>query len=157
MTPLVIPLEIHTENPANGGRTPNSRLAAIFKRRTYEKIRDQSFQIMSGRIRDFLPKVKWPVSVTIVRLSAGKMDDDGIAAATKGIRDSVAQCLGVDDGDTSKVRFSYAGRKVPQGTYGVEVRIESMRVACICEHTLMVHDNLGCTVDECQCLASRPS
>lgn len=49
---------------------------------------------------------KWHVS--IVPYGNKTMDDDGLSASCKWIRDTIARFLKVDDGDTKRIRFSYA-------------------------------------------------
>ena len=44
--------------------------------------------------------------VTLTRVSPRAMDDDGAIAALKHVRDEVAACLGVDDGDP-RVEWGY--------------------------------------------------
>jgi hypothetical protein len=64
-----------------------------------------------------------PFTVTLTRLigSGGRrLDDDNNASGFKAIRDAVAKCLGVDDGDL-RVAWRCDQRKAPE--WGVEVRI----------------------------------
>jgi hypothetical protein len=49
---------------------------------------------------------RWHVS--IVPYGNKTMDDDGLSASCKWIRDEIARFLNVDDGDTRRVRFSYS-------------------------------------------------
>jgi hypothetical protein len=63
-----------------------------------------------------------PCLVTFTRSGPRPMDSDNLAGAFKGLRDSVARWLGVDDGDESKVAWAYRQEKGPAG---VRVRIES--------------------------------
>lgn len=64
-----------------------------------------------------------PVDVHLVRVSPGTrpMDDDGVVAALKSVRDQVAEELGVDDGSRALVRFTYTGER---GPWGVRVVVE---------------------------------
>jgi hypothetical protein len=68
-----------------------------------------------------LPEDAFPMVVTLNRLSAGTMDDDGLRSSLKYVRDAVAKWLGVDDGDTSRVMYHYLQTKCPPKTYGVRV------------------------------------
>lgn len=62
-----------------------------------------------------------PVNVKLVRIGPRKMDFDNYVSGFKGIRDAVAQWLKCDDGDESKVTFSYAQEK---GEPSVRIEIE---------------------------------
>jgi hypothetical protein len=60
-----------------------------------------------------------PCTVTLTRTAPSEgLDDDNLAGALKGVRDAVAEWLGVDDKRTDVVRYVYAQRR---GQWGVEV------------------------------------
>ncbi len=63
-----------------------------------------------------------PATVTLTRLSAGELDDDNLRGALKGVRDGVADRLGVDDRDP-RVTWRYAQARCPRGQYGVRIDI----------------------------------
>jgi hypothetical protein len=65
------------------------------------------------------PRPDLPCIVTLTRISPRKLDDDNLQGAFKGVRDEVADWLGVDDGD-SRVTWLYAQRK---GKASIEVAI----------------------------------
>lgn len=65
-----------------------------------------------------------PATVTLTRLSAGELDDDGLRAALKSVRDGVADAFGTDDSAKSKLRFEYTQERCKRGAYGVRVQIE---------------------------------
>jgi len=70
-------------------------------------------------------RTRWPkppVTVTFTRRSARVMDDDNLRMAMKAIRDTIAELLGVDDGDAS-VRWEYAQDKPGRGGARVTVRL----------------------------------
>ena len=60
-----------------------------------------------------------PVRVRFVRVGRKKLDDDNLAHCFKAARDAVADWLGVDDGDTAAVRWSY--RQRPGWKAGVRI------------------------------------
>ena len=69
-------------------------------------------------------RTKWPkppATVTFIRRSARVMDDDNLRMAMKAIRDTIAELLGVDDGDPS-VRWEYA-QEPGRGGARVTVRL----------------------------------
>jgi hypothetical protein len=70
-----------------------------------------------------LPNLPTPLAVTLTRIGGRRMDDDGVAAGCKSLRDAVAQTLGMDDGDP-RVTWCYSQRPGP-GPVGVEVRIST--------------------------------
>lgn len=47
-----------------------------------------------------------PFSVTLTRYGPKVLDDDGLAASLKYFQDGVAKALNVDDGNTSKIRWT---------------------------------------------------
>lgn len=63
--------------------------------------------------------------VRIVRIGPGTMDDDGLAAACKSVRDGIADALGINDRQP-KGFWDYAQEKQGKGVYAV--RIELMEV-----------------------------
>jgi Holliday junction resolvase RusA-like endonuclease len=67
--------------------------------------------------------VPLPVLVTWVRVGRQVMDTDNLAGSAKALRDAMAKWIGVDDGDTDSVKWSYEQRS---GDAGVEVRIENL-------------------------------
>jgi hypothetical protein len=60
------------------------------------------------------------VVVRLTRIGPRKLDSDNVAGACKATRDGVADWLGVDDGDESRVRWVYAQER---GAYGVRVEV----------------------------------
>lgn len=67
--------------------------------------------------------LKPPFRVTITRVGRRMLlDDDNLATSAKHVRDGIAQALGVDDGDTSKVTWRYGQRLGRQ--YRVQVEME---------------------------------
>ncbi len=64
----------------------------------------------SNAERDFGRAVKLPVSVKLCRVGQRKLDGDNLQGALKHVRDGIADWLGVDDGDESKVSWEYSQR-----------------------------------------------
>ena len=60
-----------------------------------------------------------PCSVRLTRVapSAG-LDDDNLPGALKGVRDQIAQWIGIDDRHSRQVRYVYAQKR---GPWGVEI------------------------------------
>jgi hypothetical protein len=70
--------------------------------------------------RGLLPAL---VTLTRIRTARGKvLDDDNLAAGFKAIRDGVADGLGVNDGDRTRVRWKYAEERGEE--WAVRIRIE---------------------------------
>lgn len=60
-----------------------------------------------------------PCTVRLTRSAPSNgLDDDNLAGALKAVRDQVAEWLGVDDKDRSRVRYVYAQRR---GPWAVEI------------------------------------
>ena len=51
------------------------------------------------------------IVVTLTRVSPRALDDDNLRGALKACRDEVAAYFGVDDGNTSRIRFEYSQAK----------------------------------------------
>ncbi len=62
------------------------------------------------------------LKVTITRIGKRVMDDDNLAASAKYVRDGIADALGIDDGDTTKVTWAY--KQLIGKEYGCHIRIE---------------------------------
>lgn len=65
-----------------------------------------------------------PFAIQLTRLAPRMMDDDGLAASFKAVRDGIADRLCVNDG-SDKIAFKYAQRKSKQ--YGVEIEFTELR------------------------------
>ncbi len=63
-----------------------------------------------------------PCTVRLIRGSAGVLDDDNLRGALKGVRDGVADALGVDDRDP-RVTWQYAQERTRRGVAWVRVEI----------------------------------
>jgi len=61
-----------------------------------------------------------PIECRIIR-HGRTMDDDNLAACCKQVRDAIALYLGVDDGPTGPVRWSYAQRS--SSAYGCQIEM----------------------------------
>jgi hypothetical protein len=69
----------------------------------------------------FLEKpTTWPVVVRLTRIGPRKLDSDNVSGACKAVRDGVADFLGINDGDESKVSWVYAQEL---GQYGVRIEL----------------------------------
>lgn len=73
-----------------------------------------------------IKSAKWwfgtPIRVTFTRLGTKKLDDDNLTGAFKAVRDVMAEWLGVDDGDTSRVRWVYKQRASFVAGIRIEIR-----------------------------------
>ena len=58
---------------------------------------------------------RFVVGLTRVSPATRPPDDDNARVAMKHVRDGIADRLGVDDGDTSRVRWEYATERGPWG------------------------------------------
>lgn len=121
---IMVRLDLHTTNPLNGSRG-NTMVAHAIKARQRARERDTArAMVMAALGRQGLhgrgPALA-PWVVRLTRISAGTMDDDGLAASNKGVRDGIAAALGIDDGDRARLRFVYGQRKGKRGEHAVEV------------------------------------
>lgn len=63
-----------------------------------------------------------PFGVSIIRIGKRTLDSDNLQGACKSFRDGIADALGVDDGDTSKVKWRYGQQKGLDYKVRVEIR-----------------------------------
>lgn len=68
-----------------------------------------------------LGAMRWLVSLS--RWSPGRLDGDNLQASLKYVRDGIAYALGVDDGDESRIEWSYSQHRCRRGEQGVSVVI----------------------------------
>jgi hypothetical protein len=125
---VMVYLPVKTKNPLNGS-SGNSRIAAVIRSRARAKLRAVTHMMVAAALaRRRLagaPLAPWRVRMT--RVSSGRLDPhDGLGASLKGAIDGVADALGIDDGDESRLRFVLEQRKGKRGEYGVEVLLEPL-------------------------------
>lgn len=68
-----------------------------------------------------------PVTVALTRLGPKTLDDDGLRAALKHVRDGIADAYGCDDSDKAPITWAYAQEK--SRDYGVRITIATADVA----------------------------
>lgn len=73
------------------------------------------------RLAIVVPKQPLPCIVTLTRIGPKRLDDDNLSGAFKGVRDGIADRLGVDDADPL-IEWRYAQEK---GAYGIRITIET--------------------------------
>ena len=73
---------------------------------------------------DKATKPQPPCIVRLTRVAPSNgLDDDNLPGALKGVRDQIAEWLGVDDKHRERVRYEYAQRR---GPWGVEIEFAAM-------------------------------
>ena len=113
----VIPLRL--AGGLNAREHWGARSARVAKER-----RDTRFSSMASLGRDWFMRVQFPVEVTITRVGPRFLDLDNLYGSCKGVRDEVADMLGITDGpEDSRATWRCQQRK---GTYGVEVEIRAL-------------------------------
>lgn len=94
---------------------PNAREHFHAKAKRVRKEREAAASALAGK-----PKPPLPCSVLLTRCAPSNgLDDDNLVGSLKGVRDQVADWLGVNDRDRMRVRYRYAQTRAPWG-----VRIE---------------------------------
>jgi hypothetical protein len=63
-----------------------------------------------------------PVTITITRRGGRRMDDDGLTASAKHVRDGIADWLGIDDGDP-RLTWVVKQDTAPRGQHWVDVEV----------------------------------
>ena len=109
--PYTFTLPIRTVNPLN----TREHWAKRAKRSKSE--RESAYWLTP---EPYLVTSQRPVIVFLERVGKRKMDDDGLSASFKAIRDGIASKLGIDDG-SEDIRFVYSQRVYKR--YYVEVTI----------------------------------
>lgn len=112
---ITVILPLHTHNSTN-----NRRHWRFVWTRSKRERGTAAMLVRNQLVRN---GVKPPAVVTITRLSAGELDDDGLRSALKSVRDGIADAFGVDDSARSPLRFEYAQEKCKRGAYAVRVEI----------------------------------
>src|SRR5450631_3075163 len=64
-----------------------------------------------------------PFLVTLTRVGPRRVDSDNVVSSAKHVRDQIAHCLGIDDGDP-RIEFVYAQEI---GPYAVKVKVSAGR------------------------------
>ena len=112
---FTIPLRV--ENTSNKREHWRARSSRIKKERAATRL--AFIADAAGAVPPF------PVVVEMTRGSAGTLDDDGLCASLKAVRDEVAACLGCGDSPRDPVQWRYAQEKRPRGVFDVTVRVTS--------------------------------
>lgn len=123
---ILVRLPLRTRNPLNQP-TGNTRVAGIMRSRARAEQRGATLMAVSAALsrRRLTGAQLAPVRVTVTRISPGRLDPhDGLGASLKGVIDGVAEALGIDDGDETRIRFVLRQRKEGRGVHGVEVLVE---------------------------------
>ncbi|AAQ54957.1 hypothetical protein Bcep22_gp23 [Burkholderia phage Bcep22] len=100
-------LPLHTNNGLNAREHWAARSRRVKKER--------------GLAGTVVPSFALPCTVTLVRISPGLLDDDNLRGALKGVRDGIADRLGVDDRDP-RVTWVYAQERAKGYAVRVELR-----------------------------------
>lgn len=122
---VYVSFPLRTTNGLNN--QPNSRQQAIIQSQQHKRQKGVTYGALLALGRP-LPPLPWSVTLTRVRQRASgrKMDDDGLAASLKYVRDAVAEAAGVDDGNRKMISFMYAQDTDPNAGAGlVQIRIET--------------------------------
>jgi hypothetical protein len=129
MAPLLsVLIPMRTKNPLNGsqGRTLNGRRAREAGRAAQRK---HTWANMCAEGGFNLKKPLPSLTITLTRISPGRVSDEAIAATLKAVRDGVADWLGIDD-DDPRLTWIYrqekgaAKRKGKPAEYAVRVEVE---------------------------------
>lgn len=91
--------------------------------RTHWSARAKRMKTARRTAHALCPAATVPCVVTMTRHSAGTLDDDNLRSALKGVRDGIADRLGVPD-NSPGVEWRYEQAKAKRGEYAVHIRIE---------------------------------
>ena len=68
--------------------------------------------------------VSLPITITLTRIGACKLDSDGVPSALKAIRDGVADSIGIDDGRDDLIDWQYKQEFGARLVHGVRIEIK---------------------------------
>ncbi len=107
---------------------PGLRLKSLNSREHW-RVKAKRVKGERSAVIQFIPRealmAPFPSSVTITRIGPRRLDSDNAVGSAKHVRDQIAGCLGVDDGDPS-ITWIVNQEK---GPFGVRVRIETKEEA----------------------------
>lgn len=103
------------------------RTVSALNKREHWGARARRVKIERNSVGWMLPKARpaTPVRVLMVRIAPRKLDDDNLAGALKGVRDAVAQWLGLDDADPL-VTWKCGQEKGKAGQHAVRLEMETI-------------------------------
>jgi hypothetical protein len=92
-----------------------------------EHWRVRAKRVKAERIAAFTYTPAWvrsqlPVVIRLVRIAPRELDTDNLAASFKGVRDGIADRLGIDDRD-DRVHWHYAQQRGKPKEYAVRVEV----------------------------------
>jgi hypothetical protein len=64
-----------------------------------------------------------PMTVTLTRMSPGRLDTGNLGSAMKHVQDAVARWIGIDDRHDHLVEYTYRQEKTKRGAWGVRIEI----------------------------------
>ena len=131
-TPTVTRRKVLTEQPCGGERVrsevdvviPGLRLTYTLNSRVHWSARKRIVAHQRAAVNCVLASERPPVLpcvVTITRAGPRVLNDDNATGSAKGVRDAVAQWLGVDDSD-ARVVWRVAQKR---GPYAVRIEVRS--------------------------------
>ena len=92
---IVVPLKL--------GRGMNQREHPMARATRVKRERTAVAWLLKGQARPAIP-----CTVLLTRVApSGGLDDDNLSGSLKGVRDQIAEWLGVDDKDSATVRYLY--------------------------------------------------
>ena len=91
-------------------------------RNARKKKQQASVALAMEAYRSSIVKLVCPLTIVLERCSPGHrpMDSDNLQGSMKHVRDAVAKCLNIDDGDTMMATWNVVGKKAP---WGVNIHI----------------------------------
>jgi hypothetical protein len=114
---MTLPLKL--TNPLNGAQG-FSRGAAMGAARVRKTQRETTRWSIMAALR--AEGVRLPVDVTITRVAPRRLDDDGLSAAAKSVRDGIADAFGIPDNDP-RISWRYDQAKGEPKQYATRITI----------------------------------
>lgn len=113
--------EINFQAPVRTVSEANQREHFMAK---YRRKKAQQLEMLAALQNNLVGKlIEFPCVVRLTRIGPKALDTDNLAGAFKHCQDAIARKLGVDDGDTEKIRWEYHQAPIRIREYGVKVQI----------------------------------
>lgn len=113
---IFLPIRIHSE--ANERAHWSTKSARHAKQK--QELKVEWYRLTRNAV------VPFPCVVKFTRIGQKAFDSDAVVIGCKWVRDAICECLGVDDGDTERIRFEYGQEVTGKREYGVRVEVVTL-------------------------------
>ncbi len=97
------------------------RLTANYREHHFARKRRVEKERFAGRMVGASLMPVMPCKITFTRYGAGQLDSDNLTICAKGVRDGIADAMGVNDGNATRITWEVLQAKAPPCCFGVSV------------------------------------